>query len=138
MRTYAEQVFDWIDTFSVFGGSVQDCARGIYVDSNINNMYPSNVAVCCLNLADQAFGGDLKDKWGEILLTFHRSPDRFRKPRYGKKLFINIRKSSEEIKGMIDLDKWKYITEVVYSGSKIGLLPAPQAEANQAQFDCVA
>jgi hypothetical protein len=132
MRTYTEQVFDWIDTFSIFGGSVQDCARGIFVDSQVNNMYPSNAAVCCLNLAYQTFGGDLKDKWGEVLLTFHRSPNRYRKPKYGKKLLINIKRNSDELKALIDLDKHKYITEVIYSGRKIGLLPAAQTQESKA------
>jgi hypothetical protein len=131
MRTYEEQVFTWIENFSIFGGSVQDCARGVFVDSQIRNMYPSNAAVCCLTVSHEVFGGNLKDKWADVLITFHQSKDRMRKPTYGKKLFFNIRRNSKELKGCVDLEKHKYITEVIYSGSKIRLLSAPEAEAGE-------
>ena len=121
MQSYQERVFDIIDSFSIFDGSVLDCAKGIYVDSGISNMYPSNTAICCINIANELMNDEpIKEKWSEILVIFHKSAFRKKKPTYGRKMLLNIKINSEKIRGYVDIEKHKYITEVIFSGSKIG------------------
>lgn len=121
MKFYQERVFDIIDSFSIFNGSVIELAKGLFMDSHIDSMYPTNIALCCLNIANEEMGDNtLKEHWTDILTVFYKSDVRKRKPTLGRKLYRNIISNSDELRNTIDIEKNRKITEVMFSGSKIG------------------
>jgi len=119
MEPYNDRVLNIIENFSVLGGSIIDFAKGIFLDSDINYMYPSNAAICCLNVANEYLtGSPLKSFWDDIMYVLHTADYRKRKPTMGRKLYRNILMNSEKIKNSVDLEKHKILVEVTY-GSKI-------------------
>jgi len=115
---YQERVFDIIDSFSCLDGSVLAFAKGLFVDSGINSMYPSNAAICCLNVANEYLNGSpLKTFWNDVMYFMHTSEERKRKPTFGRKIYRNILKNSEKFK--VNLEKHKRAVEVMFSGSEI-------------------
>jgi len=121
MDTYEELVFKNIESFSpILNGSVLDMAKGIYADLDMTNMYPSNAALTCINLAYRAlYDKSLHDLWNDIIYVLQTSDLRKRKPTRGKKLYLNIQTKSEAFGSTVDLEKHKKTTEVIFSGSKI-------------------
>jgi len=118
MIPYQERVFDIIDSFSIFNGSVLEFAKRIFIDSDVYNMYPSNAALCCINVANEyLYDRKLKEYWSEVLLVLHKANFRKRKPTLGRKLYQNIIKNSDKFR--VDLEKNKKAVEVMFSGSKI-------------------
>jgi hypothetical protein len=122
MIPYQERVFSLIDSFSNFDGSVIELAKSVFMCSEIYDMQPTTIAVCCLNISNNyLYGSEFKTIWSDVIMKL-QNPDvrKSNKITHGNKFYKTIIRNSKTISETVDLNKEFENVKVILNGSEIG------------------
>ena len=122
MIPYQNRVFNLIESFSSFDGSVIEMAKGVFLASNVYDMQPTTIAVCCINISNNyLYGSEFKTIWSDVILKL-QDPNLRKSNRitHGNKFYKTVVNNSKTISENIDLDKEFENVKVILNGSSIG------------------
>lgn len=122
MIPYQERVFGLIESFSNFDGSVIELAKSVFLASEIYDMQPTTIAVCCVNISNNyLYGSEFKTIWNDVIIKLQdKELRKSNRITHGNKFYKTIMRNSKTISERVELDKEFDNVKVILNGSEIG------------------